>query len=162
MRKELKRVVWEWLPGLVAGLIPLAVFLLVSVEAIVPTGVNPEQWWASFCSSLVDHLLIVAIVTSAVSTFTAFPRLFAFNRDDFPLGEGSLVLVMVITILLVFSVAMYVLRQSHGMQDGSFLDSGLWVAVGLALAAAATSYYLEVTIANLRFNHSQQKGPAAT
>lgn len=151
MTQNFKHVIWEWLPGVVAGLIPLLVFLFVSVQADGPT--NPTElglWWKSFYDGLLEHLIVLGIVTSAVSTFTSFPRLFSLNREDNPLGQGSLVLVMLITIVLIFSVAMYVMSEARATEMHSVLTGTFATAVGLAVAAAATSYYIEVTIANLR------------
>ncbi|MFL6722675.1 MAG: hypothetical protein ACJ8E7_00855, partial [Sphingomicrobium sp.] len=64
MTEELKVVVWDWVGALVAGLIPLLIFLFVSVFAVVPATEAPEVWWAKFYGELVNHVLTLAIVTA--------------------------------------------------------------------------------------------------
>lgn len=81
MSAEFKRVIWRWLPGAVAGLFPLAIFVVVaSMTFSAPNG-GPA---IDRHIGLVNHLLVFGIVTSCVSTFTAFPRLFAYNPGFSP------------------------------------------------------------------------------
>jgi hypothetical protein len=145
MSQELKQVIWEWLPGVVAGLIPLVVFLLVASQTGGMSHDDPAAAARHFHDGLVGHLLVFGIVTSSVSTFTAFPRLFSHSREGEPIGQQSLGLVMVITLILVFSVALYVLQEAR-VASGERIIASL-VIVGSAIV---TSLYIEFSIANLR------------
>lgn len=150
MTKELKRIVWEWLPGVVAGLMPLLVFVLVKSQATsLPTAGNAVvaalEATQRLHDGLAEHLIVFSIVTSTVSTFTSFPRLFANNQEDAPIGQASLGLVMLMTLILVLSVAMYVLHEAN------FSDaSTIWPSVLLVIVTLITSLYIEVAIANVR------------
>ena len=140
-------VVLGWLPGVVAGLMPLAVFLLVKAQATPAPNAKAADLSALFWDGLVGHLVVFSIVASSVSTFTSFPRLFASSQEkDTPIGPASLILVMLITLILVFSVAMYVLEEARITENG-FLAGALLMA-----ATVATSFYMEVAIANLRYD----------
>jgi hypothetical protein len=143
--EELKVVLWDWFGALLAGAIPLLIFLFVSAEAIVPGGQSATAWWSKFYSELVNHLLVISIVTSTVSTFASVPRLVKGRGSP----DGALTLIMVVTIVLVISVAMYVLRQTNVAPIVSLWGVGFLSALGLVLAAAVTSYYLAVTVTNL-------------
>ena len=145
MSQELKRVIWEWLPGVVAGLIPLVVFLLVASQTGGTPQADPAAAALHYHDGMVGHLLVFAIVTSSVSTFTAFPRLFSYSREGEPIGQQSLGLVMVITLILVFSVALYVLQEAR-------VASGQTIVASLVIVGSAilTSLYIEFSIANLR------------
>lgn len=159
MTKEMKHVVWEWLPGVIAGFFPLLIFLFVSAQATVPQGdiAATTKWWENFHDGLVEHLIVLGIVTSAVSTLNSFPRLFSLNREDTPLGEGSLILVMLTVLILVFSVVMYALQQAKAADTHSLWTGNFWLAAGLAVVPAVTTYYVEVTIANLRMKRDAAK-----
>lgn len=153
MTRAIRVVVWDWLPGFAAGLIPLLVFLFVSVEASPPPTETAPQWWAKFDSGLVDHLLILAMVTSAVSIFSSFPRLFRGAKRV----QGSLVLMILVTVTLVMSVAMYVLREANAAPAASLSGNSFSMCLGLALAASVISYYLEVTVTNLGLRNKRQR-----
>ena len=158
--KELKSVIWEWLPGMVAGIIPLLIFLAVSMNGHLPVGGDElyEIYVADrFWNGLLGHLLVFSMVTSAVSTFTSFPRVFAKRRENSPIGEASLGLVMCITLILVFSVVMYVMQEDRDLGNRSGWGA-LVIAVLLVVAAAIASFYMEMTIANLRFKGHLSKG----
>jgi FtsH-binding integral membrane protein len=154
MSQDLKEVIWEWLPGVVAGLIPLVVFLLVANQVPPPHG-DPAAAAQHYREGMVGHLLVFGIVTSSVSTFTAFPRLFSYRSDGEPMGQQSLGLVMMITLILVFSVALYVLQEAR-VTNGQTVFAGL-VIVGSAIL---TSLYIEFSIANLRLARRVRRAPA--
>lgn len=148
MKSETKRVVLDWLPGVVAGLMPMGVFFLVKSQMVLPAGTKPEQADQAFRAGLTEHLVVFSIVASAVSTFTAFPRLFSTSHeDDSPIGPASLGYVILITLILVFSVAMYVLQEA-GVTEHSYAPGLL-----LLIATVVTSFLMEVAIANLRLRH---------
>lgn len=152
MTRDMKNVIWEWLPGVVAGIIPLLIFLAVSANGHVPPGADETyRKFASdrFWDGLLGHLFVFSMVTSAVSTFTSFPRVFAKREENTPIGEASLGLVMCITLILIFSVVMYVMEEARELGE----TTGWWpfvIAFLLMAAAATASFYMEVTIANLR------------
>jgi uncharacterized BrkB/YihY/UPF0761 family membrane protein len=155
MTKELKKVVWQWLPGMVAGIIPLLIFLAVSMNKGLGYTDEISRTFEGyrFWDGLVGHLLVFGIVTSSVSTFTAFPRVFAKRTEDSAIGDASLGLVMCITLVLIFSVVMYVMQEAR--EVGTAIGWGaLLVAALLVVAAAIASFYMEMTIANLRFKGS--------
>jgi len=142
--KALKSVIWEWLPGVVAGFMPLFVFLLARSQTSAVVG-NPAHPAMPFADGFLEHLVVFSIVTSCVSTFTSFPRLFAYNREDAPIGQASLGLVMLITLILVISVAMYALKEAHVLNTDNVVPGVL-----LVLATLITSIYMEIAIANVR------------
>lgn len=145
MTAELKVVVWDWFGALLAGLIPLLIFLLVSVTAISTPNEDPAVWWVHFYGELVDQLLVLAIVTSTVSTFTAVPRLVKGRGSP----DGAITLIMIVTVVLIASVVLYVLQQTHVAPVVSLFGISFLLAVGLVLAASVSSYYLAVTVTNL-------------
>lgn len=155
MTKDLKKVVWQWLPGMVAGIIPLLIFLAVSMNRRVH---DPDEMYRAYASfrfweGFVGHLLVFGIVTSSVSTFTSFPRVFAKRKENSAIGDASLGLVMCITLVLIFSVVMYVMQE--GREPGETVGWGAFVVACLLVGAAAiASFYMEMTIANLRFRGS--------
>lgn len=159
MTKELKRVIWEWLPGVVAGLMPLLVFMLVKSQVLpIAAGKTADAALLAaaaehrFYQGLGEHLIVFSIVTSTVSTFTSFPRLFANSQVDAPIGQASLGLVMLITLILAFSVAMYVLHEA-----GVTNTNTLWPSATLVLATLVTSLYMEFAIANIRLSRAAAK-----
>jgi hypothetical protein len=166
--KDFKRVVWEWLPGVVAGFMPLFVFILVKAHVIPP--VPPEatkspEAMAHFAKvtaghfwyGLTEHLIVFSIVASSVSTFTSFPRLFSESLEDAPIGRASLGLVMAITLILVFSVAMYALHEARVTGNGVTWTAGIVVLVTLGV-----SLYMEFAIANLRLaRHAARRAAVA-
>lgn len=154
--RDSKKVVLEWLPGVVAGLMPLAVFLLVKSQLILPEDKAVAVADHAFRDGLNEHLVVFSIVTSAVSTFTAFPRLFvASQEDESPIGPASLSYVMMITLILVFSVAVYVLQEA-AVTDNSYLPGGLLLGATLLI-----SLLMEFAIANLRLRHALGGGNAS-
>ncbi|HVU28767.1 MAG TPA: hypothetical protein VHE36_00065 [Sphingomicrobium sp.] len=128
----MKDVVWDWLPGFAAGLIPLVIFLFVSAMAAPPAKETPDQWWKHFNNGLVDHLIILGLVTSAVSTFTTFPKLFKGSKPP----EGAPVLMIVVIVTLVISVSMYVLREASAAPIASLWGNGFGVIFGDAYELA--------------------------
>jgi hypothetical protein len=164
MTREMKGVIWEWLPGVAAGFMPLFVFLLVKAQAMPDphlTGAAAAQAAhlasARTIGGLAEHLVVFAIVTSTVSTFTTYPRLFARGRADPTIGPASLGLVMLMTFMLVFSTAEYVLHESSYSEPSSFWQGGL-----LALATLILSFYMEVTIANVSMARNAGSATPAT
>jgi hypothetical protein len=151
--KELKDVIWTWLPGFVAGLVPLVVFLLVSSQVsdvVVPKDHIPVH---HYLDGWIGHLLVLGMVTSAVSTFTAFPRLFA-QRGASP--DAGLGLLVVMTLTLVVSVAFYVLfearlSQSHMIYWALFVAGLAWIC----------SFYVELAIANVSLIRKRDRDAAA-
>jgi hypothetical protein len=127
---------------------PLMVFMLVKAQVVPsapPTGAAVNEALARFWDGLTEHLIVFSIVTSCVSTFTSFPRLFSYSLEDAPIGRASLGLVMLITLILVFSVAMYTLHEARVTGAGA-----AWPASLLVLVTLATSFYMEFAIANVR------------
>lgn len=107
-------------------------------------GPRAEQASARTLGGFAEHLVIFAIVTSTVSTFTTYPRLLARGVPSATIGFASLGLVMMMTFMLVLSTAEYVLHESSFSEP-----SAIWPSLFLALATAITSFYMEVTIANV-------------
>lgn len=146
MLVKTKQVFWEWVPGPAAGLLPLCIFwvdTLFTLSIDLPNGhpnVHHDGW--------IGHWLVLAVVTSTVSTFTSYPRLFAFRLAGEPIGNASLGLVMVNTLILVFSATLYTIHEQHRQAQDM-----IWSAFAAAIAAAAISLWLEFAIANLKLRH---------
>lgn len=160
-KKQTKRVIWDWLPGIVAGLMPLCIFGVVSmyVTAIgLPEG-HPDVMEDMIRDGWVGHLLVLSIVTSTVSTFTAYPRLFMEKEAGAQIGGGSLMFVMLNTLILILSAVLYAIHELHLPREIALRVAGI-----VAIFAAAVSLYLEFAISNhqLQRNKSRPKfGPAA-
>jgi hypothetical protein len=100
-------------------------------------------------SGLTAHFLVLAIVTSTVSTFTAYPRLFSENLSGEAIGRGSLGLAMANTLILVFSASIYTLHEQYDPRSDLLVLS--MVVAGLS---GLMSLWLEFAIANLRLRHT--------
>ena len=93
------------------------------------------------------------MVTSAVSTFTAFPRLFA-QRGASP--DAGLGLLVVMTLTLVVSVAFYVLFEARLSQSHM-----IYWAIFVALLAWVCSFYVELAIANVSLMRRRERDNSA-
>lgn len=140
---------WDWLPGVVAGFIPLFVFILVHVSVVLPTDAAQGES-ARILGGLTEHLLVFCIVSSCVSTFTSFPRLFFYRESETPLGLGALGLMMLTTLILVFSVAIYALHEALDTRSVA-LGGG----IVLALVTLWSTLYMELAIANVRLRRGE-------
>jgi len=156
LEAKTKRVLTEWSSGPIAGLVPLGVFLLIhSVEKAeaLPKG-HPRVY--GFERDLIGHLLVFAIVTSSVSTFTAFQRLFG-KQASVQLGDASALLIVWNTLILVFSTTLYslVLSRSAGTGIGIWFYSGILVIFTIVVSIA-----IEFAIANERLRETGESPPA--
>jgi hypothetical protein len=152
MSTELKRVIWRWLPGVFAGIVPLLIFLVVASQLSAPSPVAAAAMTRHFHAELVGHLLIFGIVTCTVSIVASFPRLFSFSNEGDPIGMASLGLVMLITFIMALSLVLYALLEAR-VTDGHSQAAG-WLIVG---SAVVTSFYIEVAIANLRLSNPTRR-----
>lgn len=130
---------------------PLLVFLLVRFAVTAPAITNlnahdSRQLW----DGLTEHMLIFSIVTSCVSTFTSFPRLFFYREEETPLGLGALGFVLLTTLILVFSVAIYALHEAVDTRDTAF-----WGGLALLVVTLAATFYMEVALANVRLRRGE-------
>jgi len=144
VQTETKAVVWEWLPGIVAGLMPLVVYGIV--VTVIPEEMPPHHPVVHVVrNGWIAHLLVWSIVTSTVSTLMAYPRLFSFRQQGAAAGGASLGLVMLNTLMLVFSVALYTLHETRLVKVDLTITAIIFTS-----AIGFTSLIIEFVIANLR------------
>ncbi len=130
---------WEWLPGVVAGGLPMVVFL---IGATFP---SPAER-ATMDRQFIAHMLILAIANSSVSIMSSFARLLRGEVTNFLTGGRGPLGLMVLTIaILLYVTALY--DRAEGGHDGLIM---LLMAVGGLVTSLCVSLYLEVAIARLR------------
>lgn len=145
MKRAIYAALWEWSPGVVAGLFPLLIFLLsAGMPGHVSTHSNSGPY-TDFTNELLAHMLVLGIVSCAVTVVTSFARLLTgripnFLRD----GRGPVGLVMLLLFALMYMGALY---TSH--QNGH-RGPPMWTLTLLGLGASLTiSLYMEFAIARM-------------
>lgn len=129
----------EWLPGAIAGLLPLSGFFLAHGDG---SGLAPGVWERGLAS----HLLVVAIVASSVSVMTSFMRLAAGNHPNFMRdGRGPIFLLLILMCISFYSTVVYTLVEAHTARLPVQLCA--WLAVVTALIA---SLAMEFAMTRLR------------
>ncbi len=135
----------DWLPGAVAGGLPMMVFLMANALNGKPGTVGAEHHHFHFYESLVAHMLILGIANSSVSVMTAFTQVFAGRlpsilRD----GRGPSILVFISVVTLVYQTSLYAWLESGAMG----LPLAIMAGLGL-LGSLVVSLYLSFALGRL-------------
>jgi len=151
MRETVREIFWNWLPGLVAGLMPMLAFLLVNLEVKAPELPPRHPPIYPFYIGLVGHLFILSIVTAAVSIYSSLPRLFSEPHRATRSREASLYFAILLTLILVTSVTLYALFEARVARAHMLAWSGT-----IAAFAACVSFLIELAIVNIRLSTNGQ------
>ena len=140
MSKAIWEAIWEWIPGVVAGGLPMMVFIVCDVLAVSNGSQHTDNG-----NAFAAHMLILAIANSSVSAVTSFSRLVRgrvpnFLRD----GRGPVLMIILILVILAYVTALYALLE--GGTGGELMYR---LALGGLVGSLLTSLYMEFTIARL-------------
>lgn len=135
---------WEWIPGVVAGVLPLAVYLLVlGIGGHEAPSLSPEHP-PLINNDLEAHLLIFVIANSAVSFVSSHVRLFRLKGLVTEHSRSHLGLNLVTMVALVLGVAVYAILEigtdGFGMTAASF---------GLLFLSLVPSFFVEIALARI-------------
>lgn len=138
------RAFWEWIPGVVAGVLPLAVYLLVIMIGGHESPELPSQHPRLIDNDLEAHLLIFVIANSAVSFVSSFVRLTRLKGPVTAHSRAHLGLNLVTLTALVLGVAVYAVLEIG--TDGL----GLTVAsFSLLFLSLVPSFFVEISLARI-------------
>lgn len=143
---------FEWLPGVVVGMLPLFAFVLATGFGTGALGVEHFQL------GLTSHLMVMAIVTSSVSLVTSWVRVGAGHYPNFAEdGRGPTLLALSLVLVAAYSLVIYALAEA-GVRDLPMRTCAL-LAVGAALLASIS---MEFAMARLRLLSAIRNGRETT
>jgi hypothetical protein len=171
IRSSFGEAFWEWLPGVIAGGLPLMIFMLFSdrieehhglsnlANEIVRNNLTVSEQAPKEIASMLQnhaehssqsagwsaHMLIFAIANSTVSVTTFFSRLIRRQIPNIDTeGRGPLALFLGSLAVLVYVTSLYASLETKGHLPWG----GTKASIGLVLSLLA-SLYMEIMIARL-------------
>lgn len=151
-----RRAMFGWAPGFFAGVLPLIAFLFVCMIGNEP-GRSPPITHEKLVSGMVTHLLVMAMVSSAVALAMALIKVVekplpGFLRDGF----GPVLCFLLLLMEMVIATVLYVLFEA------GLIHEQLWMGASICLVAALLlTFYMEVSIERL-YELGEIRGDPAT
>ena len=133
MQPKVKAAVYEWLAGIIIGVIPLGAHA-VAYWSNTPLAGKDADW--------LSDILFVVISTSGASSVSVVNRLLNGKIKPSALASSAGVLSAATVALLVLAATLY-----GSAAVGHARPMAIWEAFGLLVGSLITSIYFELTLA---------------